>query len=499
MKKKKNQGFTLVELVIAIVILAIAVSPLLANFIQSSKMNLKSRKQLNALNLAQDIMEGMSQYTAQENAEYFFLASVSDNSILEGKRVLPGGTTVTSCSGQVTTVSNNTLTNITTPMPKDWKKFVYTVEGIQTASGNYNNYDMTITIDSTSISTNVDAGSKTPQEIAEAINGKEYADITQVDQYFDAVYTIKAKEEEQAYTNLRQNSTKPALDLSDYVGKVGRTISINFTNESTDSDPVANPDYKVEVVDTYKVLDTQKNALGFTGTHSDESFTTYVQRSGNLSKAESFVMPRSIYLYFEGLSGANSSGNREKIEINNTTNQPVIVYLIRNIDGGSLIDTQGFDDLSDSEKNDKLDEYNENQVFVYNQNYACDVYVNSKESNAPSAASVDNVEIVSNLRHNFSFDNNQRVYKEGTMQLLDGVTVNDAAKTHYSRARSLIYYNNNLSAIGDNPVQDNDFYEKYVFDGYKKTTKDVLYDVTIEIRENGKSGTIATYTGGLSN
>ena len=78
MKKKKNQGFTLVELVIAIVILAIAVSPLLANFIQSSKMNLKSRKQLNALNLAQDIMEGMSQYTAQENADYFFLASVSE-------------------------------------------------------------------------------------------------------------------------------------------------------------------------------------------------------------------------------------------------------------------------------------------------------------------------------------------------------------------------------------------------------------------------------------
>lgn len=473
MKKKKNEGFTLVELVIAIVILAIAVSPLLSNFIQSSKMNLKSRKQLNALNLAQDIMEGMSQYTAQENANYFFLASVSDNSILADKRVLPSGTTVTSCSGQVTTVSNNTLTNISTPMPNDWTKFVYTVSGIQTATGNYNNYDVTITIDSTSISTNVDAGNKTPQEIAEEINGKEYANIYHVDQYFDAVDTIKADEEELAYSNLRQNSTIPSTPLTDFVGKVGRTISINFTNAGTD----AAPDYAVEVVTTYKVLDTAKSSLGFTGTHADDSSTTFIERSGNLSKAESNIMPRSIYLYFEGLSGASST-NREKIEINNTTNQPVTVYLIRNVDPATLTQPS---------------------VITFNNNYACDVYVSSKESTDPSALTVDNVEIVSNLRSNLLYDDNKRVYKEGTLEKLDGITDAEVASTHYSRARSLIYYNDDSTAIGDSVSKGNDFYEKYVFDGYRRTQKDVLYDVKIEIRENGKTRTIASYTGGLSN
>lgn len=473
MKKKKNQGFTLVELVIAIVILAIAVSPLLANFIQSSKMNLKSRKQLNALNLAQDIMEGMSQYTAQENADYFFLASVSDNSILAEKRVLPGGTTVAGCSGQVATVSNNTLTNISAPMPNDWTKFVYTVSGIQTATGNYNNYDVTITIDSTSISTNVDAGNKTPQEIAEEINGKEYANIYHVDQYFDAVDTIKADEEELAYSNLRQKSAIPSIPLTDFVGKVGRTISINFTNAGTD----AAPDYAVEVVTTYKVLDTAKSSLGFTGTHADDASTTFIERSGNLSKAESNIMPRSIYLYFEGLSGASST-NREKIEINNTTNQPVTVYLIRNVDPATLTQPS---------------------VITFNNNYACDVYVSSKESTDPSALTVDNVEIVSNLRSNLLYDDNKRVYKEGTMEKLDGITDAEVASTHYSRARSLIYYNDDSTAIGDSVSKGNDFYEKYVFDGYRRTQKDVLYDVKIEIRENGKTRTIASYTGGLSN
>lgn len=471
--KKKNEGFTLVELVIAIVILAIAVSPLLANFIQSSKMNLKSRKQLNALNLAQDIMEGMSQYTAQDNAEYFFFASVSDNSILEDKRVLPSGTTIDGCTGQVATKSDPTLNNISTPMPKDWTKFVYTVSGIQTASGTYNNYDVTISIDSTAISTNVDAGNYTPEQVADAINGKEYANISRVDQYFDAVDTIKADEETQAYTELRKHSGSPATSLDDYVGKVSRTISINFINNGDD----AHADYSVEVINTYKVLDGAKTTLGFTGVHGDEASTTYVERSGNLSKSDKSIMPRSIYLYYEGLSGANNSTNREKIVINNTTNQPVIVYLIRIVDPDTLTQPN---------------------VISFNNSYACDVYVDSKESATPGAATVDNVELVSNLRYDMLFDDNKRVYKEGTMELLSGMTSSDASTTHYKRDRSKIYYNS-ATAIGDTPTQDNDFYEKHVSDGYRRSTKDVLYDVSIEIRESGKSKVIASYTGGLSN
>ena len=472
MKKKKNEGFTLVELVIAIVILAIAVSPLLANFIQSSKMNLKSRKQLNALNLAQDIMEGMSQYTAQENADYFFLASVSDNSILADKRVLPGGTTVTGCSGKVATKSNPSLNNIASPMPSDWTKFVYTVEGIQTATGNYNNYDMTITIDSTSISTNVDAGTKTPQEIAASINGKEYANISHVDKYFDAVTNIKAEEEELAYTNLRQNSNSPATPISDYVGKVERTISINLTQGGL----VGSPEYSVEVVKTYKVLASAKATLGFSGANAGDSFTTYEVRE-TIPMPELSIMPRSVYLYFEGLSGASST-NREKIKINNTTNQPIIIYLVRTVDPNTLTQPS---------------------VIAFNNGYACDVYVNSKESADPSAPSVDNVEIVSNLRFNLLYDDNKRVYKEGTTEKLPGITDAEVTSTKYSRNRSLIYYNDDTVAIGNSVTQGNDFYEKYIFDGYKTLQKDVLYDVKIEIREHGKSNAIASYTGGLSN
>ena len=475
MKKKKNQGFTLVELVIAIVILAIAVSPLLANFIQSSKMNLKSRKQLNALNLAQDIMEGMSQYTAQENADYFFLASVSDNSILADARVLPSGTTVTSCSGKVATKSSPTLSNISSPMPTDWSKFVFEVKGVQTATGNYNNYDMTITIDSTSVSTNVDAGNKTPQEIAESINGKEYANISQVDLYFDAVHTINSSEELNAYDNLRQNSNYPDKDLSEYKGKVNRTINVNIANKGT----VASPKYEIEVVNEYKVLDGEKDGLGFKDAHVNDN--VYYDRSANLNNAEEYIMPRSIYLYYEGLSNVSkNSANKEIIKINNTTNQPITVYLVRIVDEATL---------------------NDATVQTYNSDYKCDVYVNSKESDAMSAPTVDNVDIVSNLRFNLAYDNgNKRVYEEGTANTkLPGITDAEATASKYKRERSLIYYNNTVAIGESGNTQGNDFYETHIFDGYRKLQKDVLYDVNIEIRENGQSRTIASYTGGLSN
>ena len=59
-KSKNNKGFTLTELIIAVAVLGIVISPLVANFIQSARINKKARISLNATNMAQDIMEGAS-------------------------------------------------------------------------------------------------------------------------------------------------------------------------------------------------------------------------------------------------------------------------------------------------------------------------------------------------------------------------------------------------------------------------------------------------------
>lgn len=61
-----NAGFSLVELLIAVTILAIIVIPLLHMFVTSSKINVKSRQMLRATTVAQDIMEGLKAYNLEE-------------------------------------------------------------------------------------------------------------------------------------------------------------------------------------------------------------------------------------------------------------------------------------------------------------------------------------------------------------------------------------------------------------------------------------------------
>lgn len=70
-KKTSDAGFSLVELLIAVTILAIIVIPLLHMFVTSTRINVKSRQTLRATTVAQDIMEGLKAYTLEEVSAQF--------------------------------------------------------------------------------------------------------------------------------------------------------------------------------------------------------------------------------------------------------------------------------------------------------------------------------------------------------------------------------------------------------------------------------------------
>lgn len=65
-KLNKDAGFSLLELLIAVIILAIIVIPLLNLFLSSNRLNIKSRQTLRATTAAQDIMEGLKAYNIEE-------------------------------------------------------------------------------------------------------------------------------------------------------------------------------------------------------------------------------------------------------------------------------------------------------------------------------------------------------------------------------------------------------------------------------------------------
>ena len=70
-KQIDNHGFSLVELLVAIVILAIVVVPLLHTFISSARTNMLARRRLRVTTAAQDIMEGLKADTIEELSYQF--------------------------------------------------------------------------------------------------------------------------------------------------------------------------------------------------------------------------------------------------------------------------------------------------------------------------------------------------------------------------------------------------------------------------------------------
>ena len=69
--RQDNRGMTLVELLIAIVILAIITVPLLHAFVSSARINMDARKRLRLTTVAQDVMEGLRADSLAELAEEF--------------------------------------------------------------------------------------------------------------------------------------------------------------------------------------------------------------------------------------------------------------------------------------------------------------------------------------------------------------------------------------------------------------------------------------------
>lgn len=88
-RQNKNSGFSLVELLIAVTILAIIVIPLMHLFVTSTKINVKSRETLRSTTIAQDIMEGCKAYDVPELQEQFNHPEegfyVIDRQLIKGK------------------------------------------------------------------------------------------------------------------------------------------------------------------------------------------------------------------------------------------------------------------------------------------------------------------------------------------------------------------------------------------------------------------------------
>lgn len=467
-KNKRNKGFTLVELVIAVAILGIVISPLIANFIQSAKLNRKSKISLNATNMAQDIMEGASAYSAEE-----FIKMFQTGSNLKGK-LLPdviekytshgecdsawnADDTYFTYDAENDAVSGNLkyVKSGTTDTDLNRKDYYFVVKNVKQAN---NTYDLRFHIN-------------TETEINK--NAKEVASIAKINAAYDAICTISKTEENSVAEEFRSKSTNTGKDASNFAEVMERTTTIAISDNGG-----TQTDYTVSVKRTYTIPQSQMWDLGLT-----DSTRQIEKVDVNISNTDKDQLPRSVYLYFEGMGNtsmprvAKRDGKDVNLKqtdhfvINNNTGKAITVYLIRN---------------------QKESERSEAKTVEYNNYYGADVDIHSTDY--AGAAENQLTEIVSNLRYHLSTpaEENVRVTQENSVTPIDGVVA--PANNYYNAERCSYKYNNNL--------MNEEMYKACIHDGYQAEKKNYIYNVTLDLMDCSKDADnpvhVATFTGSLA-
>ena len=239
--KASNAGFSLVELLIAVTILAIIVIPLLHMFVTSTRINVKSRQMLRATTVAQDIMEGLKAYTLEEVRTQFTPPDgVSGSSYFypsEGFYVV---------NPKLIQVGVREIAELEVDDPDDPDNEIYYF-GIENLKMQGGEYDALIKLDaSTYTEAKVGAvGGPTPDAHDNIFNGPYYAEIGSVSEVkgggdeSDSSYHEHKKLNEAVLKDIKQQ-------IEDY-----------YTNAGTDlpDDPDAWDDLKLEDIITDRNID----------------------------------------------------------------------------------------------------------------------------------------------------------------------------------------------------------------------------------------------------
>lgn len=176
-RKLNNEGFSLIELLIAIVILSIIVVPLLHSFVTSARTNAKSRNTMHATAIAEDVMEQFEAHSLEEMSDIYTDAS-------------PAGFTNTAVKDDATGI------------------WTYTIRDEKTTSGTY---DVVVTLD--------------PNGYPE-LNEKDIVNIQNLAGNLNAVYSEAEDAAQEAYGYFEAYSG--GRDIMEIARNTTKTIEISI-------------------------------------------------------------------------------------------------------------------------------------------------------------------------------------------------------------------------------------------------------------------------------
>lgn len=313
----KNAGFSLVELLIAVIILAIIVVPMLHGFVTSARMNGKARQAQRATTVAQDIMEGLKAYDIEELKAQF--GDPMDGFYVIESRLIKG-----SIEEDKDREQNDPAYRGDPEMPG---VYYFTLEGVQIQGSEF---DALIRIDARYY----EQGRLKADGYAEghdnAFNDINMASPGSVMKGKDGSYTQSvtlnqvAAEDVQTHFGLEgdTDSLFTFKTFKDRGGTVNRTITLNLTAGGTDAEGnvYCDADITYDYECTYHG-ETYKTSGNLTPTHGSGQWV-YDEPCG------SDISSGNFYLFYYPLYEAV----KDEIVINNASNQPFRIYIVKQLD-----------------------------------------------------------------------------------------------------------------------------------------------------------------------
>lgn len=368
MKKRiNNKGLTLVELLIAVSILAILVLPLLSAFVQSSRTNAKAKTRLNASELAYNIMEGLEHVTLEKVAyqfnysgEGFDLFSTTGGATLCELEDIKGRLVPVTKTEDVRTEVSNKEDLITSSIIK-MSDGTYKFAGQD--SHKYYFYAKDITIDKKKYSALITIDAKTNESgtVNEKVNNSAVASMESVDTTFDAISanTDTAHDVIADIQNIYNLTNLKEEDIS-------RTITVDVSRNSKTGVSQVKVSYRYSF---YDVKRGKNVTFPEPGTIYENDYTSVVFDNSS-HKNDSL---RSIFLlYYPWYSSKDVFPiNTDSIVINNPDYLPCTMHIIKQ----NVVDS--------------------NLLYKYEKDYRTAVFLNEEKNKGKAVMKIE-----SNLGYN---------------------------------------------------------------------------------------------------
>lgn len=286
-----QRGFSLVEVIIAMIVLAIIAAPICHSFLTAARTNAKARKQACANAVAENVMEGINAYSYGDIALQF-ADGVSADAFLISTNCDRKGIV----SGMVE-VDGNQVPGSTV---------VYQIGGIDE---DVYEFDVKVTVDASAYEGDAEHS---------GINDNELVQITSYDSSKDCLFVQSAEDEILAYQTLAGRTGGYAASAQDLKGKVKRTMTIVLSKIHDD----AAGDYvKISNSVVYEYVGTEGWLTGADAVYEAPVWVrTY--------NGEDLL--RSAYIcYLPNYASTMSSAQMDQIVIDNQNNLAVDFYLLK--------------------------------------------------------------------------------------------------------------------------------------------------------------------------